>query len=73
MAKRMTNEGGADLKLQVSRGIRLTTGRVPKADEIAKDIEFIEKMKAKHTLNDPQALQQYALLLLNSNEFAYVD
>ncbi len=73
LAKRMVADGGADWKSQVARGIRLTTGRVPKADEIAKDVEFIEKMKAKHKLTDPRALQQYALLLLNANEFAYVD
>jgi len=73
LAKRMAKDAGADVALQVARGIRLTTGRVPDPKEVEKDVAFVEKLKAKHKLTDAKALQQYALLLLNSNEFVYVD
>jgi hypothetical protein len=73
LAKRMANDAGADVARQVARGIRLTTGRVPDAKEIEKDVAFIGTLKAKHKLTDAKALQQYALLLLNANEFVYVD
>jgi hypothetical protein len=73
LAKRMTTDAGPDVAKQVARGIRLTTGRVPTADEVAKDVAFLEKLKAKHKLPDTKAMQQYALLLLNTNEFVYVD
>ena len=62
-----------DLSTQVTRGIRLTTGRVPVAEEVAKDVAFVNDMKAKHKLDDKAALTRYCLLLLNSNEFAYLD
>jgi len=40
---------------------------------VEKDVAFVEKLKAKHKLTDAKALQQYALLLLNANEFVYLD
>jgi mono/diheme cytochrome c family protein len=73
LAQRMAKDSGDDVAKQVARGIRLTTGRVPGADEVAKDVAFITKLKEKHKLDDAKALQQYALLLLNANEFVYVD
>ncbi len=73
LAKRMAADAGNDVAKQVARGIRLTTGRVPPADEVAKDVAFVEALKAKHKLTDARAMQQYALLLLNANEFVYVD
>jgi hypothetical protein len=73
LAARMAKDTGADVARQVARGIRLTTGRVPPADEVAKDVAFVRTLKEKHRLDDAKALQQYALLLLNANEFVYVD
>ena len=73
LAKRVAKDAGDDVSKQVARAIRLTTGRVPPADEVAKDVEFIAKLKGKHKLTDAKAVQQYALLLLNANEFVYVD
>ena len=72
LAKRMRKEG-KDVEGQVAAGIRLTTGRVPVADEVAKDAAFIASLKIKHGLSEAAALAQYALLLLNANEFVYLD
>lgn len=73
LAKRMVKDAGQDVAHQVARGIRLTTGRVPDKAEVEKDVAFIGKLKEKHKLTDAKAMQQYALLLLNANEFVYVD
>ncbi len=73
LAKRMATDAGPDVAKQVARGIRLTTGRVPAAAEVEKDVAFIARLKEKHKLTDTKAMQQYALLLLNANEFVYVD
>ena len=73
LARRMATDAGPDVSKQVARGIRLTTGRVPDAKEVETDVAFIGKLKAKHKLSDAKAMQQYALLLLNANEFVYVD
>ena len=73
LAERLRKEFPGDVNAQVMRGIRLTTGRIPKSDEVAKDVAFVAAMKAKHKLDDAKALAQFALLLLNANEFAYLD
>jgi hypothetical protein len=73
LAKRLAQEHPGDLPAQVQRGIRLTTGRVPTAEEIARDCGFVQELRSKHTLDEAQALARYALLLLNTNEFLYLD
>ncbi len=73
LAERLKKEHLDDLNGQVARGIRLTTGRIPKAEEVTKDVAFIAALKAKHKLDDAKALAQYALMLLNTNEFVYLD
>jgi hypothetical protein len=72
LAQRMS-EGGGELEAYVTKGIRLTTGRVPEKAEVEKDIAFIRSMMAKHNLSSDAALAQYALMLLNANEFVYLD
>jgi mono/diheme cytochrome c family protein len=72
-AARLEKECPGDLPAQVARGIRLTTGRIPAADEVARDVAFVRELKAKHNLTDRTALTRYCLLLLNTNEFVYLD
>jgi hypothetical protein len=71
-AKRLQKES-PDLTAQVTRAIRLTTGRVPTAEEVKKDVAFVTTMKEKYKLDDFAALTRYCLLCLNTNEFVYVD
>ena len=73
LAGRLRKEHPDEVRAQVTRGIRLTTGRIPNADEVAKDVAFIEGLKVKHKIDDAIALAQYALMLLNTNEFVYLD
>lgn len=72
-AARLMKEIPDDVKAQITRGIRLTTGRVPAEAEVAKDVAFVREMKAKHKLDDKTALARFCLLLLNANEFVYLD
>ncbi len=72
-AKRLQKELPTDVGAQVTRAIRLTTGRVPTADEVKQDVAFITRLKDKHKLDDLKALAQYCLLCLNANEFVYLD
>jgi mono/diheme cytochrome c family protein len=73
LADRLVKEAPGDLTKQVARGIRLTTGRTPGELEIRKDLDFIETLKSKHKLDNRTALVRYCLLLLNANEFIYLD
>lgn len=72
-ADRLRQECPGRLEEQVSRGIRLTTGRNPQPKEVQQDIHFIQSLIAQHGLDERTALARYALLLLNTNEFFYVD
>jgi hypothetical protein len=72
-AKRLQKDAPNDLAGQVARAIRLTTGRVPTAEEVKRDLAFVAQMKEKHKLDSAKALAQFCLLCLNSNEFVYLD
>ncbi len=73
LAERLKKEAPQGLDAQVRRAILLTTSRQAKDDEVKADVAFIEKMKATHGLSADAALKQYCLLVLNANEFAYLD
>jgi mono/diheme cytochrome c family protein len=73
LAARLTKEAGDDVAKQVTLAIRLTTGRTPTEKEVAKDVAFIERLRNEHKLDAATALQRYCLLVLNANEFVYVD
>ena len=72
-AKRLQKDAPNDLAAQVTRAIRLTTGRVPSADEVKQDVAFVARVKETHKLDDAKALAQFCLLCLNANEFVYLD
>jgi hypothetical protein len=73
LARRLEKEAPGNLTAQVARALRLTTARVSPAEEVAKDVAFVTAMKERYRLDDRTALTRYALLLLNSNEFVYLD
>lgn len=73
VAERLERDVPANLAGQIARGIRLTTSRPPNEDEIQRDVEFVKKLQTDSSMNARQALVQYCLLLLNANEFVYLD
>jgi hypothetical protein len=73
LADRLRKEHPGDVAAQVTRAVRLTTGRAPAADEVARDVAFVAAMREKHGLDERTALTRYALLVLNANEFVYLD
>jgi hypothetical protein len=72
MASRLQREA-PDLKAQIRRALRLAAGQAPSEEEVHKDIVFVRELKEKAKLSDAQAFQQYCLLMLNTNEFVYLD
>jgi len=73
LAARLLREEPGDLEAQVARAIRLTTGRQPEDREATDDARYINLLRAKEGLSHEDALQHYALLMLNTNEFIYLD
>jgi len=73
MADRLRKEVPNDLSVQVRRAVRLTTGREPSKQELERDLAFIKEVQSSGKLDERAALKQYCLLLLNTNEFLYLD
>jgi hypothetical protein len=72
-ADRLRREAPDDLAAQVRRGVRLTAGRTPGDDEVQKDVGFVRELQTKGKLSGRDALKDYCLMLLNTNEFVYID
>lgn len=73
LAERLQREMPGGMTDQVKLAIRLTTGRQPAAEEVKDDLAFIEQLKTKDQLPDAEALRIYCLMILNTNEFVYLD
>jgi mono/diheme cytochrome c family protein len=73
LADRVRREVPGDPAGQVARIIRLTSGRTPTEEEVKRDLAFIEKAKTRGKLDDVKAMDLYALMALNMNEFVYLD
>ena len=72
LATRLREEKGA-LADQVELGLLLTTARQPDRATVTEDVEFIEELISDEGLSAEEALRNYCLVLLNTNEFAYLD
>jgi hypothetical protein len=72
MAARLGKEAPGDIRAQVARAIRLTTGRIPVAAELDADAAFVKSTVAAGA-SETEALRQYCLLALNASEFLYLD
>jgi len=69
LQKRLTDDSSATLEQQVSRAYALTVGRPPSAAESAEAVEFLQTNSAR----SDDAVVDLCHVLLNSNEFLYVD
>ena len=72
-AARLRKETGDSVASQVRRGLRLVTGRRPEDNEVERGVALIEDLRQEHGASAEEALDQFALLLLNLNEFLYLD
>ncbi len=73
LAARLQQEYPQDVHAQVAEAIRRVTARTPEEDEIREDVTFLQELAAHQDLSLEEALQHYALLMLNTNEFVYLD
>ena len=71
-AKRLIQSGDNN-EDRVREAFRIAFCRDPKNAEIASGVQMIQDIKKKAGLNDDQALERFALLTLNLNEFVYLD
>jgi hypothetical protein len=62
-----------DSDQQIAEGIRLVTSRQPSESEIALGRGMLAELVQELKLTHSQALQRFALMLMNLNEFLYLD
>lgn len=72
-AKRLRKEAGDDLKSQVKLGYRLALCHEPDAKLVDRGLTLIDALQKKHGKTADQALDQFCLMVLNLNEFMYLD
>ncbi len=61
------------LTQKIQTAIELAYSRRASDTEVQRAMKRIASLQAKFTLTEDQALREYCLILLNSNEFMYVD
>jgi hypothetical protein len=72
-AERLRREAGGDRARQVRLALRLALARPADDATVARGIALIDELEKKHGLDAPQSLDYYALVVLNLNEFIYLD
>ena len=72
-AERIRKQGGNTLQDQIKHGLSIVFSRPPEPEEIQAGVRMVEKVKLAGNLSDKDALDRFALLALNLNEFMYLD
>ena len=73
LAARLHKEAGADVTAQVRLALNLATQRPPRDADVERGVKLIARLKGRDGASDEQALRLFCLMVLNLNEFVYVD
>ena len=73
LAKRLRTEAGADVRKQVATALRLATSRAPTEAEIARGVKLIDSLQKQDGATPETAMKYFCLVVLNLNEFVYLD
>ena len=72
-AERIRKQGGSTLHDQVRHGLSIVFSRPPEPEEVKAGVKMVNEVKLAGNLSDKDALDRFALLALNLNEFMYLD
>ena len=72
-ARRVQTEAGPERDSQIVGAYRLAFGRQPSGTELTAAIEFLNQQAARNAASASSTLTDFCQVLLNSNEFLYVD
>ncbi len=72
-ADRLRREAGPDTTRQVEHALRLATGRRPTDREIKRGVALIDTLLQRDGASPDLALESFCLVVLNINEFLYLD
>jgi hypothetical protein len=62
-----------DLRSRIHRGLALVTQRKPEEAEVEHCVELVERLQSERGLTEEQAMERFALVAMNLNEFMYLD
>ena len=72
-ADSLVKEAGNDRAAQVRLALRRVTQRTPTPAEVERGLKFIAAMQTEEKLPSAEALRRFCLLMMNLNEFVYLD
>lgn len=72
-ADRLRREAGVDPTRQVALAYRLALQRPIDQTQVARGVELLKTLRAKHNLDETRTLNYFCLAVLNLNEFVYLD
>jgi mono/diheme cytochrome c family protein len=72
-AERLKREAGQEVAAQVTMALVLTTGRQPSEAEVRRGVDLIQALQQRDGLSAEASLTCFCLVVLNLNEFVYVD
>ena len=72
-ANRMRWEGGVTVEDRVRFGLRLVLCREPEPSEVRQALTFMQELQQSDGVTPEAALDRFALLALNLNEFIFLD
>jgi hypothetical protein len=70
---RLRNEAGKDLSAQVRLALYLATCRPPTPEEVRRGVALVEALRREYGASEETALDYFCLVVLNLNEFFYLD
>ncbi|MEM6798762.1 MAG: PSD1 and planctomycete cytochrome C domain-containing protein [Planctomycetota bacterium] len=73
LADRAAQEAGADARAQINRVLRLALQREPDEATVADALALMNRYQSQHGLDESEALRQCCLMVMNLNEFVYLD
>ncbi len=73
LAERLRREAGADVTQQVRLALSLVVTRPPSAAEVRRGVDLIAALQKEDGASADVALKYFCLMVLNLNEFVYLD
>jgi hypothetical protein len=73
LARRVKKDAGEDVAKQVALAFRLVTSRDATAEEVNRGVELFESLTKQDGVKPELAMRYVCLVMLNLNEFVYLD
>ena len=73
LAERLRREFPGDVESQVRRAVRLATAGPADSRQVERGLRLIDSLQSQHGLSADRALECYCLVVLNLNEFVFLD